>query len=103
MVSKAQDRWSSGLPVFRAGAPGPIAPSAVCWPCPPTPWKFLFQRPFQGREFLEQFWFVARVSLTPTILVAVPFTVLVSFTLEYPVFANWERQICPAPVPPSVR
>ena len=40
------------------------------------------RRPFQWREFLEQWWFVARVSLAPTVLVAIPFTVLVSFTLN---------------------
>ena len=44
--------------------------------------KFLFRRPFQAREFLEQSWFVVRVSLLPTLLVAIPFTVLVSFTLN---------------------
>ncbi|MFZ2527163.1 MAG: ABC transporter permease [Rhodococcus sp. (in: high G+C Gram-positive bacteria)] len=44
--------------------------------------KFLFRRPFQMREFLEQSWFVVRVSLVPTLLVAIPFTVLVSFTLN---------------------
>ena len=44
--------------------------------------RFVFQRPFQWREFLEQSWFVARVSLAPTLLVAIPFTVLVSFTLN---------------------
>src|SRR5690606_9794977 len=41
-----------------------------------------FRRPFQTREFIDQAWFVARVSLVPTVLVAVPFTVLVSFTLN---------------------
>src|SRR6201987_1064212 len=44
--------------------------------------KFIFARPFQWREFLDQFWFVARVSLAPTLLVAIPFTVLISFTLN---------------------
>ena len=44
--------------------------------------KFIFVRPFQWREFLDQSWFVARVSLAPTLLVAIPFTVLVSFTLN---------------------
>ena len=44
--------------------------------------KFVFRRPFQWREFLEQSWFVARVALVPTLLVAIPFTVLVSFTLN---------------------
>ena len=44
--------------------------------------RFVFRRPFQWREFLEQSWFVARVSLAPTLLVAIPFTVLVSFILN---------------------
>ncbi|MFY9918933.1 MAG: ABC transporter permease [Mycobacterium sp.] len=44
--------------------------------------KFVFRRPFQFREFIEQSWFVARVSIAPTLLVAIPFTVLVSFTLN---------------------
>ena len=43
---------------------------------------FIFRRPFQWREFLEQAWFVARVSMLPTLLVAIPFTTLVSFTLN---------------------
>ena len=40
------------------------------------------RRPFQWREFLEQCWFIARVSLLPTVLMSVPFTVLVVFTLN---------------------
>ncbi|HXY63903.1 MAG TPA: ABC transporter permease [Mycobacterium sp.] len=44
--------------------------------------RFLFRRPFQTREFVEQSWFVARVAVIPTLLVAIPFTVLVSFTLN---------------------
>ena len=36
----------------------------------------------QGREFVDQSWFIARVSMMATILVAIPFTVLVSFTLN---------------------
>ncbi|MGH3595693.1 MAG: MlaE family ABC transporter permease [Mycobacterium sp.] len=36
-----------------------------------------FRRPFQLREFLDQTWMIARVSLIPTLLVAIPFTVLV--------------------------
>ena len=41
-----------------------------------------FVRPFQLREFLEQTWMIARVALVPTLLVAIPFTVLVAFTLN---------------------
>ena len=42
----------------------------------------LFHRPFQWRETVEQSWAIARVSMMPTLLVAIPFTVLVSFTLN---------------------
>jgi phospholipid/cholesterol/gamma-HCH transport system permease protein len=38
--------------------------------------------PFAWREFLLQTWFVARVSLVPTVSLAIPFTVLTVFTLN---------------------
>jgi phospholipid/cholesterol/gamma-HCH transport system permease protein len=44
--------------------------------------RFLFRRPFQARESVEQSWFVARVAMMPTLLAAIPSTVLVSFTLN---------------------
>ncbi|WP_413467605.1 MlaE family ABC transporter permease [Mycobacterium sp. RTGN3] len=40
------------------------------------------RRPFAWREFLLQCWFIARVSLVPALLLAVPFTVLTAFTLN---------------------
>ena len=40
------------------------------------------QRPFAWREFLLQSWFVARVSLLPTLMLAIPFTVLLMFTFN---------------------
>src|SRR6478609_633922 len=40
------------------------------------------RRPFAWREFLEQTWFVARVSLVPTLMLAIPFTVLLIFTFN---------------------
>ncbi len=43
---------------------------------------FMFRPPWAWREFLLQAWFVARVSLVPTIMLAIPFTVLVVFTLN---------------------
>ena len=39
----------------------------------------LFKWPFAWREFLEQTWFVARVSLLPAMFLAIPFTVLSVF------------------------
>jgi phospholipid/cholesterol/gamma-HCH transport system permease protein len=40
------------------------------------------RRPFAVREFLLQAWFVARVSLLPTLMLAMPYTVLVVFTFN---------------------
>lgn len=42
----------------------------------------IFRPPFAWREFVTQTWFVARVSLLPTMLLAIPFTTLVVFTLN---------------------
>jgi phospholipid/cholesterol/gamma-HCH transport system permease protein len=39
-------------------------------------------RPFAAREFVVQAWFVARVSLLPTLMLAMPYTVLVVFTFN---------------------
>ena len=35
-----------------------------------------FKRPFAWREFILQTWFVARVSMLPTLMLTIPFTVL---------------------------
>lgn len=43
---------------------------------------FVPRRPFAGREFVIQSWFVARVSLLPTLMLAIPYTVLVVFTFN---------------------
>jgi phospholipid/cholesterol/gamma-HCH transport system permease protein len=40
------------------------------------------RRPIALEEFLRQSWFVARVSLLPTLLLAVPFSVLLVFTFN---------------------
>jgi phospholipid/cholesterol/gamma-HCH transport system permease protein len=42
----------------------------------------MFKPPFAWRELLFQTWFVARVSLLPTILLAIPFTVLATFIIN---------------------
>lgn len=42
----------------------------------------MFRPPWAWREFLLQSWFVARVSLVPTIMLAIPFTVLATFTIN---------------------
>jgi phospholipid/cholesterol/gamma-HCH transport system permease protein len=40
------------------------------------------RKPFAWREFVRQSWFVARVSLLPTLLLAMPFSVLLVFTFN---------------------
>lgn len=42
----------------------------------------LTRRPFAWRELVLQSWFVARVSLIPTLMLAIPFTVLLIFTFN---------------------
>jgi phospholipid/cholesterol/gamma-HCH transport system permease protein len=42
----------------------------------------MFRRPFAWREYLLQTWFVARVSLVPTLMLSIPFTVLTVFTFN---------------------
>jgi phospholipid/cholesterol/gamma-HCH transport system permease protein len=42
----------------------------------------MFRPPWAWREFLFQMWFVARVSLVPTILLTIPFTVLTTFIIN---------------------
>lgn len=41
-----------------------------------------FRPPWAWREFLLQTWFVARVSLLPTVTLSIPFTVLTTFTIN---------------------
>ena len=38
----------------------------------------LFKRPFQLREFLQQAWFIASVTIIPTALVAIPFGAVIA-------------------------
>jgi phospholipid/cholesterol/gamma-HCH transport system permease protein len=38
----------------------------------------LFKRPFQTREFLQQAWFIASVTIVPTALVAIPFGAVIA-------------------------
>ena len=42
----------------------------------------MFRPPWAWREFLLQTWFVARVAMFPTVMLAIPFTVLTVFTIN---------------------
>ena len=44
--------------------------------------KALFRWPFQWRELILQCWFIMRVAFLPTIMVSIPLTVLLIFTLN---------------------
>ena len=81
MATKGAERWSPGVGRIKNLA-GPMQAVGGLFSMSADAVKFIFVRPFQWREFLEQSWFVAKVSLAPTLLVAIPFTVLVSFTLN---------------------
>ncbi|MGH3517224.1 MAG: MlaE family ABC transporter permease [Haloechinothrix sp.] len=41
----------------------------------------MFKRPFQVREFIQQFWFVASVSILPAALISIPFGAVITLQL----------------------
>jgi phospholipid/cholesterol/gamma-HCH transport system permease protein len=41
----------------------------------------IFRRPFQVREFVQQFWFIASVSIMPAAFVAIPFGAVITLQL----------------------
>ncbi len=43
--------------------------------------KLMFRRPFQVREFIQQSWFVASVTIFPTMLVSIPFGAVIALEL----------------------
>jgi phospholipid/cholesterol/gamma-HCH transport system permease protein len=43
--------------------------------------RWLWRGPFQWREFSDQSWFVARVSLLPTVLITIPFGAVLSLQI----------------------
>jgi phospholipid/cholesterol/gamma-HCH transport system permease protein len=83
MADKSADHWSPGLPPLKLklDLSGPLQAVGGLFAMSADAIKFAFRRPFQGREFLEQAWFIARVALAPTLLVAIPFTTLISFNI----------------------
>jgi phospholipid/cholesterol/gamma-HCH transport system permease protein len=81
MATKGAERWSTGISLPN-GLSGAMQAVGGLFAMSADAIKFAFRRPFQAREFLEQSWFIARVALAPTFLVAIPFTVLISFILN---------------------
>jgi phospholipid/cholesterol/gamma-HCH transport system permease protein len=82
VANSLAERWTARIPAAKSNASGALQAIGGFFAVAADAVRFLFRRPFQTREFLEQAWFVARVALVPTLLVAIPFTVLVSFTLN---------------------
>lgn len=80
MVSNRREPWSPGI--LGRDMSGPMQAVGGLFLMSFDAVRYIFRRPFQWREFLDQAWFVARVSMAPTLLVAIPLTVLVSFTLN---------------------
>src|SRR5260221_8427962 len=40
--------------------------------------RLTFKRPFQVRELIEQFWFIASVTILPSMLVSIPFGAVIT-------------------------
>ena len=43
--------------------------------------RTMFRRPFQAREFIQQAWFVASVTILPTALVSIPFGAVIALQI----------------------
>jgi phospholipid/cholesterol/gamma-HCH transport system permease protein len=50
--------------------------------------RMLFRRPFQFKEFIDQSWFIASVTILPTMLVSIPFGAVIALQL-----GNLTRQL----------
>ena len=57
---------------------GPIATAGNLFAFALDVVRGLFRRPFQVREFLQQAWFIASVTIVPTALVAIPFGAVIA-------------------------
>ena len=56
-------RWPSGLPALSRDISRPFHGVGGLFMMSAEAVKFLFRRPFQAREFVEQAWFIVRVSM----------------------------------------
>ncbi len=79
-MTSAAVRWVSGLTT--SGASVPVRAFGEFFATALDTLMLLPRRPFAWRELLQQCWFVARVSLVPTLLLAIPFDVLMIFTFN---------------------
>lgn len=75
-LERSPTRWSNAAALKPLRGVGGFAAMAL------DTFVAMFRWPFAWREFLEQTWFVARVSLVPTLLLSIPFVVLAVFTFN---------------------
>ena len=73
---RGPDRIVSSLTASRALAPVGAAGKLFAFALDVG--RALFRRPFQLREFLQQAWFIASVTIVPTALVAIPFGAVIA-------------------------
>src|SRR5258705_10009088 len=73
---------SGGLMALSAGASTPLRSLGEFFRMSWETLTLIPRRPFAWSEFLFQSWFVARVALLPTLMLAIPFTVLAVFTFN---------------------
>ncbi|MCX5209156.1 ABC transporter permease [Kitasatospora sp. NBC_00240] len=57
---------------------GPLRQSGLLFALAATTVREVFRRPFQVRELVEQFWFVASVTILPAALVSIPFGAVIA-------------------------
>jgi len=79
VTAPATSRWSR---VVQSGASKPLQALGDFFATALDTLVLIPRRPFAWREFLLQCWFVARVALLPTLLLAIPFDVLLMFTFN---------------------
>ena len=70
-----------GVEVARSAGTGPLSESGRLFLHAVDVIKAAFTRPFQWREFVQQAWFVASVTIVPTALVSIPFGAVIALQL----------------------
>jgi phospholipid/cholesterol/gamma-HCH transport system permease protein len=71
-------RASDELPRLPSRAAGPLRQTGKLFALAASVIALTFRRPFQTREFVEQFWFIASVTILPSMLVSIPFGAVIT-------------------------
>ncbi|MGK2237500.1 MAG: phospholipid/cholesterol/gamma-HCH transport system permease protein [Rhodococcus sp. (in: high G+C Gram-positive bacteria)] len=74
-VSKQAVKWKSNLAVAPRAVGSFYASSLATL-------RAMFRRPFHVREFIEQSWFIAGVSIMPALLMAIPFCMMFVYQIN---------------------